>query len=233
MKPEYDRIARDSLLLSSAPTPVVDTLLARAGLLSIDRSTMVFAQGDPADAIFIVLDGWVKLYRIAPSGSEAIVGVFTKGHSFGEAVALRGGTYPVFAETVTDCTLMRLDARDLLRQLRASPEVAVAMLTATYAHLHNLVAQVEQLKAQTGPQRVAEFLLELTRSEVGACSVELPYDKVLIAGRLGMKPESLSRAFSKLREQGVRIRQNSAEIDDVGELRSYAERDRAVSWNQG
>lgn len=233
MKAEYQRTARSSLLLSHAPADVVDTLLARAGISSVERGTMIFAQGDPADAIFIVLEGWVKLYRIAPSGSEAVVGVFTKGHSFGEAVALRGIVYPVYAEAVTDSTLMRLDARDMLRQLRESPEVAIAMLTATYAHLHNLVAQVEQLKAQTGPQRVAEFLLELTQSQVGACSVQLPYDKVLIAGRLGMKPESLSRAFSKLRDQGVRIRQNSAEIDDIDELRSFAERDRAVSWHQG
>ena len=107
------------------------------------------------------------------------------------------------------------------------------MLTATYAHLHTLVAQVEQLKAQTGPQRVADFLLELARAPVGSCSVELPYDKVLIAGRLGMKPESLSRAFAKLRDQGVRIQQNSAEIEDVESLRGYAERDRALPWHQG
>ncbi|MEZ5767744.1 MAG: Crp/Fnr family transcriptional regulator [Paracoccaceae bacterium] len=182
------------------------------------RGATIFSQDDPADAIYIVLDGWVKLFRIASSGTEAVVGVFTRGHSFGEAVALRKARYPVFAEAVTDGTLMRLDARELLKRTRL-PEVAIAMLTATYAHLHNFVAQIEQLKARTGPQRVAEFLLELTQSPVGSCSVELPYDKVLIAGRLGMKPESLSRAFTKLREQGVRIQQNSAEIDDVEGLR--------------
>ncbi len=233
MKPAHQRIARDSLLLANAPGAVVEDLLGRATVTSTERGTTIFSQDDPADAIFIVLDGWVKLGRIAPSGTEAVVGVFTKGHSFGEAVALRRASYPVFAEAVTDCTLMRIDARDLLKHLHENPEVAISMLTATYAHLHNLVAQVEQLKAQTGPQRVADFLLELTRSRVGSCSVELPYDKVLIAGRLGMKPESLSRAFAKLRDQGVRVQQNSAEIDDVESLRSYTERDRAVSWHQG
>lgn len=193
---------------------------------------MVFSQGDPAEAIFIVIDGWVKLYRISPAGSEAVVGVFTKGQSFGEAVALRGSSYPVYAETVTETVLLRLEARDFLSLLKDSPEAAVAMLTATYAHLHSLVAQVEQLKAQNGPQRVADFLLDLTRSRVGPCSVHLPYDKVLIAGRLGMKPESLSRAFSKLRDQGVRVIQDSAEINDVESLRAFADRDRAVSWRQ-
>lgn len=232
MNQEHERIARDSLLLASAPAQVVDVLLERATILRVARGTTIFAQEDPADAIYIVLDGWVKLYRIATSGTEAVVGVFTRGHSFGEAVALRRARFPVFAEAVTDGILMRLDARELLKQLHDSPEVAIAMLTATYAHLHNFVAQIEQLKARTGPQRVAEFLLELTQSPVGSCSVELPYDKVLIAGRLGMKPESLSRAFTKLREQGVRIQQNSAEIDDVASLRDYAERDRAMSWHQ-
>lgn len=232
MKREHELIARESLLFSSAPRVVVDSLLERATISAAVRGTTIFSQDDPADAIYVVLDGWVKLYRIVSSGTEAVVGVFTRGHSFGEAVALRGDAYPVFAEAVTDCTLMRIDARELLRHLKDNPEVAIAMLTATYAHLHNFVAQIEQLKARTGPQRVAEFLLELTQSPVGSCSVQLPYDKILIAGRLGMKPESLSRAFTKLREQGVRIQQNSAEIDDVESLRDYAERDRAVSWRQ-
>lgn len=231
MQREYETVARRSLLLANTPPGIAEALLARATVTSVDRATMIFAQDDPAVAIYIVLDGWVKLFRIAPSGSEAIVGVFSRGHSFGEAVALRQTTYPVYAETVTDSVLMRLEARELLRRLHEAPEVAISMLTATYAHLHNLVAQIEQLKAQTGPQRVAEFLLDLAESKIGTCSVQLPYDKVLIAGRLGMKPESLSRAFSKLKEHGVRINQNYAEIDDLDMLRAYAERDRAESWS--
>lgn len=58
----------------------------------------------------------------------------------------------------------------------------------------------------------------------------LPYDKVLIAGRLGMKPESLSRTFVRLRDQGVTIRQNHAVIEDVTALRSFAEEDPAMAW---
>ena len=94
----------------------------------------------------------------APSGAEAVVGVFTKGSSFGEAVAFRHDTYPVAAEAVTDCTLIRIEADAFLRQIRENPEVAISILSATFVHLHGLVAQVEALKAQTGAQRVAEFL---------------------------------------------------------------------------
>lgn len=205
-------------------------VLASARLREFDRGATIFMQGERASAIYIVAEGWVKLYRIAPNGAEAVVGVFTKGRSFGEAVAFRHDTYPVAAEAVTDCSVIRIEADAFLRLLRENPEVAIMMLSATYVHLQSLVMQVEALKAQTGAQRVAEFLLELAPCRDGACEVILPYDKFLIAGRLGMKPESLSRAFVRLREQGVTIRQNNAAIDDVTALRAFVEEDPAAAW---
>jgi len=52
--------------------------------------------------------------------------------------------------------------------------------------------------------------------------VTLPYDKSLIAGRLGMKPESLSRAFAKLRTHGMTVRHHHAAISDVAEMHAFA-----------
>ncbi len=222
MTPDIMRLARRSLLLASAPDSVAETVLAHARLRDFSRGETVFLQGEQATAIYIVAEGWVKLYRIAPSGAEAVVAVYSRGASFGEAVAFRHDTYPVAAEAASDCRLIRIEADVILRQIRENPAVAVSLLSATYAHLHALVSQIEALKAQTGAQRVAEFLLELTPAETGAAQVQLPYDKILMAGRLGMKPESLSRAFARLKDQGVQIRQNLAEIEDLEALRAYA-----------
>lgn len=233
MKSEHAEIARKSLLLSAAPPDVTEAVLATARARDFDRGATIFLQGERATAIYIVASGWVKLYRIAPNGAEAVVGVFTQGRSFGEAVAFRHDVYPVAAEAVTDCTLIRIEAETILRFIRESPEIAISILSATFAHLNALVGQIEQLKAQTGAQRVAEFLLELAPCQDGACVVTLPYDKVLIAGRLGMKPESLSRAFAKLRDHGVTVRQNNAEIADLAALRDYAEEDPAAAWGRG
>ena len=233
MKPEHRAIALNSLILSGAPPAAVETVLASARLNEFDRGATIFLQGERATAIYIVAEGWVKLYRISPNGTEAIVGVFTKGRSFGEAVAFRHDVYPVAAEAVTDCRLIRIEAEVILRLIREAPDFAVSVLSATFAHLHGLVGQVEALKAQTGAQRVAEFLLELSSCAAGPCTVTLPYDKVLIAGRLGMKPESLSRAFAKLREHGVTVRQNHAAIADVEALRDYATEDPGLAWSRG
>ena len=232
LRPDLLAVARRSLLLANLPEPVLNKVLANAHARQFDRGTTIFLQGERANAIFIVAEGWVKLYRMAPNGAEAVVGVFTKGASFGEAVAFRHAEYPVAAEAATDCTLIRIEADTLLREIRDNPEVAISILSATFIHLQGLVAQVEALKAQTGAQRVAEFLLELAPCPAGACEVVLPYDKVLIAGRLGMKPESLSRAFSRLKEQGVTIRQNVAEIRDLAALRLYVEEDPALAWSR-
>jgi hypothetical protein len=132
LQQDHFRLARRSVLLASAPEEVAQGLLAAAHTRSFDRGATIFLQGERASAIYIVAEGWVKLYRIAPSGAEAVVGVFTKGASFGEAVAFRHDTYPVAAEAATDCTLIRIEADAFLRRIRENPEIAISMLSATY-----------------------------------------------------------------------------------------------------
>ncbi|WP_422365643.1 Crp/Fnr family transcriptional regulator [Pelagibius sp.] len=233
MHPNEDwRIAKESVLLASVPEDLVETILSHTETRSFDRGTTIFLQGEPADSVYIVLEGWVKLFRISQNGAEAVVGVFTKGRSFGEAAAFRNDVYPVAAEAVTDCRVMPVRAGLILGLMKSRPELCTAILASTFKHLHALVSQVEQLKAHTGAQRVAEFLLELCPITEGACAVTLPYDKVLIAGRLGMKPESLSRSFARLKEVGVKISQNHAMVSNVEALRHYAEEDRAMAWSR-
>ena len=77
MKPEHIALARKSLLLATAPENVARTVLESSRLRSFSRGETIFLQGERASAIYIVAEGWVKLYRIAPSGAEAVVGGFT------------------------------------------------------------------------------------------------------------------------------------------------------------
>lgn len=218
-------IARTSTLMRLLPEKHVEELLSKAVWRHYDRDETLFLQDEEATAIHIVLDGWVKLYRVTANGSEAVVSVFTRGDSFGEAVALRNLDYPVSAQSVTTSRVMHIPANVLVSLIKQDAEVGLSILASTFNHLHSLVAQLEQLKAQTAGQRVAEFLLNLCDCTSGPCTVTMPYDKVLIAGRLGMKPESLSRAFSRLRALGVKIDKNHASIDNVKMLRSFVNTD--------
>jgi CRP-like cAMP-binding protein len=152
-----------------------------------------------------------------------VVAVFTRGQSFAEAAAFVGGRFPASGEAVTEGRILRLHSGNLLRHIRENPHIGLAMLASTSIHLHMLVQQIEQLKAHTGAQRVAEFLSSLSVDTQGSCKISLPYDKVLIAGRLGMQPESLSRAFARLKQIGVHVEHNVAHINDLQKLRAYAE----------
>lgn len=225
--PEDTALIRQASLFKDLSEGALTTLLAEAAVKSMGRNETLFMQGDQASAFFIILEGWVKIYRLTHSGGEAVVGVFTRGQSFAEAVAFTSGVYPASAESVTDTRILIIPTRRLPDVIRSAPEIGLKMLASLSQHLHGLVHQVQQLKAHTGAQRLAEFLLSLAPVDTGACTIVLPYDKALIAGHLGMKPESLSRAFLRLREYGVRVKQNMATISDVEILRDFFEQERA------
>ena len=86
--------------------------------------------------------------------------------------------------------------------------------------------EIEQIKGLSGIQRVAEFLIEQCPVTSGACTVRLPYEKTLITAKLGMKAESLSRVFQRLRRFRVSIKGDMAVIDDVETLRDAVDQDR-------
>jgi CRP-like cAMP-binding protein len=69
-------IAKQSILLSNLTEDLADTLLKNAITRDYGRGAMIFLQGEPAASVHIVLDGWVKLFRISPNGAEAVVSVF-------------------------------------------------------------------------------------------------------------------------------------------------------------
>ncbi len=98
------------------------------------------------------------------------------------------------------------------------------MIASMSQRVYLLMQQVEQLKAQSGVQRVAGFLASLAPVDHGPCVIALPYDKALIAARLGLTPSSLSRTFAKLRSVGVAVRAADVAVGDVAKLRQLARR---------
>lgn len=219
-------LIRGTALLGQVGDDLLDKLLSVGRVQEADTGEVLFLQGDRTDAFFIVLAGWVKLYRLTESGGEAVVSVFTRGQSFAEAAVFSMPFYPVTAEVVAPSRLLRLPSSGIHSSVRDDPEFAMSMLASTSRHLHELVRQIEQLKTQTGEQRVARFLAGLCPVDAGSYRIGLPYDKALIAGRLGMKPESLSRAFSRLKRIGVRIDRNAAEVANVERLKQFSGEDR-------
>ena len=198
-------------------------LLAGATVRWVERNTVLFIQGDPAARFFVVLDGWMRLWRQTPDGQESTIHVFGQGESFAEAAMLESGRYPVTATSVTRARLLAVQAAEFLEQIRHSPDLALNLLASMHRHLRRLVQQVEQLTSRSSAERLVEFLLRLCPPGELRAEIELPLDKGLIAARLGMRPETLSRSLAKLRPAGVEVRGSRILIADVGRLHRLAE----------
>ena len=209
-------------VLGGLTSETTERVMASASVVTLTRGEPLFRQGDPATAFFIVVRGWVKLCRTTLSGEEVVLDVLTKAESVAVAAALSGDRYAVTAEAVADACVVRIPADHVVRCIREMPEIAISMNASILQHVERLTQQIEQLKSQSAVQRAAGYLASLCPVDDGACIVALPYGKALIAARLGTKPESLSRAFHRLRLVGVEMHASHFAVRDVAKLRQLA-----------
>ena len=223
------RLVKATPLFGAMPDEAVARLLGNKGPRVFEKGALLFQQGEPAEAFYVILDGWVKISRISADGDETIVGVFTRGEVFAEAAMFLGGQYPVNAEIISPSRLVRIDATAFRKLVHEETDMALAMLASCSKHLKYLVEQLEQIKLLSAPRRIADFFVGLCAAEDGKCVITLPYEKALIANRLGMKPESFSRALLKLRPIGVDVERDHVTIADISALAEYAQRGDGVS----
>ncbi len=221
---DYDQLKQIPLFAGMADDAAMKLLLD-ATVRRYPRGTALFMQGEPADRFFIILEGWVKGFRQAPDGHESVIAVFGPGESFAEAAMFVSGNFPISSEIAADARLLVIPRSGILKQLRDDPDIALKMLASMSRRLRGFVQQVEQLTVKSATQRLASFLEKLVDVDEGSDEFELPLDKMLIAGRLGMQPETLSRALSKLRSIGVATEGHKVIIKDVAALHAINDDD--------
>jgi CRP-like cAMP-binding protein len=193
-------------LFRGMPDQVVRDLLSGRAPAPLHKGQILFHQGDPALAFFVVLEGWMRIYRTDAGGVETIIHVAKAGETFAEAAMFMESVYPVNAEALTPVRLQRIDGRAVQERMSADPSFAFAMLGAMSLRLRRLVNEIEQLKRRSATELVADFLLQLcTTSDDETLTVVLPFEKAMIAARLGIKPESFSRALARLKSVGVEV----------------------------
>ena len=196
-------------------------LLSTSSIRNYSDQTTLFMEGDPADHLFVVLDGWVKLYRSCEDGKEVILTVASPGESFAEAAIFDSIMYPVNATSVTDVRLIVVGAEAMLRELRNNIDFTFSMLASMSRQMRRNIILVHQLCAMSSTERLADFLLGLCDDVVqGEAKITLPLDKSLIAARLAMQSETFSRALGKLKRLGVSSSGHSVIIKDVAALKA-------------
>jgi CRP/FNR family transcriptional regulator, dissimilatory nitrate respiration regulator len=221
--PEDAALVRALPLFAAVDEAQLARLLAGAVVRRYERNAILFLKGEPATRFFVVLEGWIRLFRETPDGQESTIGVFGPGESIAEAAVFDSGDYPVSCNVVSRARLLTVPAGNFLAQIRSSPELALNLLGSMSRHLRRLVRQVEQLTNRSSLERLADFLLRLCPPGEPRAEIELPLDKLLVAARLGMQPETLSRSLARLRDAGVETRGSRIVVNDVARLGRLAQ----------
>lgn len=212
-------------------TPLFDTLEDR---LIDDLAAITREQRRPSDAelcrqgtvpqyLHILLAGQVVLWATAPDGSHAAVEVVRAPGYFVLASVLTRLPYLMTARTVSPAHLLLIDSDGLHALLARDVALANTLLRAEALNFRALVRQVQDLKLRTAAQRLGCYLLALANDpDATTAQFRLPFDKRLLAARLGCRQENLSRAFAALRNVGVETHGSRVILHDVPALRDFA-----------
>jgi CRP/FNR family transcriptional regulator, dissimilatory nitrate respiration regulator len=194
-----------------------------ASLRTEKKGAILFSAETPNEKIYFILSGWVKLFRETLAGDEAVVDVLTAGNFFGEIGLSGHDEMPYGAEVVEDAEIIAVPRFLLAEEIMRNSLFGMAVLQSMTRQRLQRDMEIEHRTVQSAPQRIGCFLLKLCRHNTsGAVVLHLPYDKTVVAHRLGMQPETFSRALAKLRDEtGLRVRGATVEIDSVQKLVDY------------
>lgn len=210
-------------LFAALPPALVGALARHAELEQAGAGALLFHEGAPARHCLLVAHGEIELLRYSVDGDERVFKAFGAGQLVAEfAMFMPHGRYPMHARARGDVTAYRLPRAALRQACEADPMLAMRMLESLSERLYRSVNEVEWLTASSAPQRLAAYLLEQQQGQGGE-GVELPLSQRQLAGRLGMRAETLSRLFSEWSQRAyISGRQRKWQLANLAFLRGLA-----------
>ncbi|RZJ96546.1 MAG: cyclic nucleotide-binding domain-containing protein [Brevundimonas sp.] len=182
-------------------------------------------EGEPADHLFNITSGSVRVYKLLPDGRRQITGFLFAGDFVGLAT---GQDYAFSAEAIEDATLCRFRKSDYRALIRQRPTLEAALLDRATHELAAAQNQMLLLGRKTARERIASFLLDLPERDPirppVADQVHLPMTRAEIADYLGLTIETVSRELTKLKTSGMirMLSLNELKIESPEQLRAIA-----------
>lgn len=201
-----------SHLLDGVPQPVVEDILGQTHLRLVEAGTVLFLQDQDAASAYVIDSGWVKLFRETLNGDEAIFDVLTCGNLLGNFDGGASSRHRDSATALTPVRLHTIPAAVVSRHMRGCTELALNIIRINTQTSFQHSMDLEHERLQSAPQRLGCFLLRFCDGKPADQPVHLnmPIDKGVIATRLGMKAETLSRALATLKAEAGLMVQGSA-----------------------
>lgn len=179
----------------------LDEIAAASTLSNVKLNTNVVNQGDAASGVFWVVRGQVKIAVNMNNGNEKVIEILGKETCFGLGEMLLGRPHVAFITATTSSTVLHTDRETVLQVAAGNPLFAREIMTCVGRQFYGLVRDIDSY-SKTARQRLAEYLLRQSKRETST-DIQLVANKGLIASRLSLTRETLSRLFRDFSDSGL------------------------------
>jgi CRP-like cAMP-binding protein len=185
-----------------------------------ERGDILVFEGQPAEDLYFVVEGVVKVFKTSADGKEQIFSLIRPGESFNDVPVLDDGANLFSAEAMGTVLLQGIKKKDMRAVIRENPQVAVNVVQVLSQRVQELVSLVEDLSFRHVTSRVAKMLL----GYVGRGSGERPrLTQQEMAAMIGTAREMVGRSLKTLEGAGaIKIERNRIIIKDQQALRAQA-----------
>jgi len=214
------KIIAESLLFSELPEEQLDKVAAIAVSKTYERGEQIFFEGEEGKGFYMVVDGQVKIYKMSLDGKEHILHIFGPGEPIGEVPVFHGKPFPANAMALVRSRLLFFPRQQFVDLVAANPYLALNILAMLSLRLRRFAAKIESLSLKEVPGRLADYLLYLAEEQGSTARVTLDIPKGQLASLLGTIPETLSRIFARMTEEGlIRVDGRTIYLEDLEGLR--------------
>lgn len=183
-------------LFEDVPAERLAPFLDRMVELELAPERFLCFRGDPACRFFLVLEGDLALVRQSADGDELIVAILGPGELLGEDLALaEDPRHAVSARAIGPCHLASFDLAELRRLSEDEPDLVRKLARTVQRRNAILLEELERVTVQDAAERLIRFLESPEATDGGA----LRFPKRVLASRLSMRPETLSRVLARLK----------------------------------
>ncbi len=188
----------------------------------------IYHFGDPAERMYIIAAGQVKLTRQGPDGTEVLLQLAAPGDLIGGLAAIGNNAYADGAQAHTDCCLLGIASSDFRNLLQKHPDVTMKVLEFAGNQLRQARDAIRSLSTGSTEQRIATTLLQLAarygEESDGMLLIQTPLPQNDLAGMTGTTVETVSRTLSRFRRDGlVKTGRGWIGVTDEGGLRAIAD----------
>jgi CRP-like cAMP-binding protein len=191
-------------LMDGVSRQVVRELSTQSTVLSVKRGEVPVSRGQSVRGVYAIAYGSVKKRLRHPSGAERVLALLGPGDTFAEVPALLAQPSRVEVVALADSMLLMINAACISVQTERDPRLARNVANVLARRLQALLGELERGMLPS-LQRLAAYIDSLAEpgAEPGSWVARLPVSKTLIAARLDMKKETLSRLLHELAERGT------------------------------